>query len=165
MSINSNDFKDALRHFPSGVTIVTIKNAEGMHGLTISAFASVSTEPPIIMIVVDHRHKAFEMLEKEGAVFAVSILGDDQAYLSERFAWVDDEDRFEEGDWDEALTGAPILNDALTWLDCTIFGRYSAGTHHIYLGEVQASMIPRPDAPPLVYWNRSYRQLDLGSHP
>ncbi len=53
----------------------------------------------------------------------------------------------------------PILTDALAWLDCTIFGRYPAGTHTIYVGRVQASGVPRPDCPPLVYWNRGYRQL------
>ena len=160
MPVTPNSFKDSLRHFPSGVTIVTIKTENEVHGLTISAFASVSPEPPLIMVVIDHRHRAYALLEEENAVFAVSILGRDQEYLSERFAWVTEEDRFKEGEWETAVTGAPVLTDALTWLDCTIAGRYSAGTHHVYLGEVQASKVPKPDGSPLVYWNRSYRQLD-----
>jgi len=163
MPINSDSFKDCLRHFPSGVTIVTIRTEQDVHGLTISAFASISTDPPQIMVVIDHRHQAYTFLEEDNAVFAVSILGSDQVYLSDRFAWVTEEDRFLEGDWEPAVTGAPVLKDALAWLDCTITGRISAGTHHIYIGEVQASKVPRPDGSPLVYWNRGYRQLDFDS--
>ncbi len=161
MSIGSEDFRDALRHFPSGVTIVTMPGGEDgePHGLTVSAFASVSPKPPLIMIMIDHRSTAHRILQKEGAVFAVNILAQDQVMLSNRFAWVKDEDRFAEGDWTTAVTGAPVLNDALAWLDCTIFGRYEAGTHTIYVGEVQASSVPRPDVSPLVYWNRGYRWL------
>jgi flavin reductase (DIM6/NTAB) family NADH-FMN oxidoreductase RutF len=161
MSIGSEQFRDALRHFPSGVTIVTIPGHDGdpPHGLTVSAFASVSPKPPLILIAIDHRSFAHEQLEKEGAAFAVNILGQDQVSLSNRFAWVKDQDRFAEGDWSTAVTGAPILNSALAWLDCTIYSRHDAGTHTVYIGEVQASSVPRADEPPLVYWNRGYRWL------
>lgn len=163
MPITSEQFRDALRHFPAGVTIVTI-NAPGEadpHGLTVSAFASISPEPPLIMISIDHRATGHALLEEEGATFAVNILAQDQMELSNRFAWVKDEDRFTVGEWDTAVTGAPILSNALAWLDCTIYARYTAGTHTIYLGQVQASSVPRPGEPPLVYWNRGYRQLHL----
>jgi flavin reductase (DIM6/NTAB) family NADH-FMN oxidoreductase RutF len=159
MSISSQEFRNALRHFPSGVTIVTLKTGERIHGLTVSAFTSVSPEPPLIAIVIDQRHRAYRILEEEGTCFAVNILHQDQASLAERFAWVKDEDRFAEGTWTTAVTGAPILADALVWLDCTIFSRHQAGTHTIYVGEVQASHVLRSDEPPLIYWNRSYRRL------
>lgn len=161
MPVSSQAFRDSLRHFPSGVTIVTIKSRETIHGLTVSAFASVSPKPPLIMIAIDQRHHAYNYLEQEGATFAVNILHLDQAELSNRFAWIKDEDRFAEGEWGTAATGAPILLDSLAWLDCTVFGRFPAGTHAIYLGEVQASNVPRPDGPPLIYWNRGYRHLEL----
>lgn len=163
MSIGSEEFRDALRHFPSGVTIVTIKTPQSNqpHGLTVSAFASVSPKPPLIMVSIDHRSKAHELLEIEGAVFAVNILGQDHVELSNRFAWVRDEDRFAEGEWDTAETGALVLDNALAWLDCTIYARYAVGTHSIYIGEVQASKVTRADGPPLVYWNRGYRHLKI----
>ncbi len=161
MPITSDEFRDCLRHFPSGVTIVTIKSGEKVHGLTVSAFASVSPNPPLILIVIDHQHSAAPLLEKEGATFAVNILHRDQSELSNRFAWIKDEDRFKEGAWGTAATGAPVLNDALAWLDCTIYDRHVAGTHTIYVGEVQASRVHRPEKPPLVYWNRGYRHLEL----
>lgn len=159
MSITADAYRDVLRHFPSGVTIVTIQCGNEIHGLTVSAFASVSPEPPLVMIIIDQRHKAYQLLEQPGATFAVNILRQEQAHLSDRFAWVKDEDRFAEGDWTTALTGAPILRDALAWLDCTLHSRLIAGTHTIYIGEVQASSVPTPDQEPLVYWNRQYRPL------
>jgi flavin reductase (DIM6/NTAB) family NADH-FMN oxidoreductase RutF len=161
MSVSSEDYREALRHFPSGVTIVTIKSGEIVHGLTVSAFASVSPTPPLIMIAIDHRHSAYDLLETEGATFAVNILHQEQIELSNRFAWLKDEDRFAAGDWQSAVTGAPVLADALAWLDCTVYARHEAGTHTIYIGEVQACRSPRPDRPPLIYWNRGYRMLQL----
>jgi flavin reductase (DIM6/NTAB) family NADH-FMN oxidoreductase RutF len=163
MSVGSEAFRDVLRHFPAGVTIVTVKWGEAVHGLTVSAFSSVSPDPPLISVMIDHRHRAYELLEGEGAVFAVNILGEEQVELSNRFAWVKDEDRFKQGEWQTAATGAPVLADALAWLDCTIYTRAVAGTHSIYVGEVQASAVPRAGQAPLVYWNRGYRRLDLGS--
>lgn len=160
--ISSDAYREVLRHFPSGVTIVTIKAGDHIHGLTVSAFASVSPEPPLIAIIIDQRHHAYRLLEQENAKFAVNILHQEQIELSNRFAWVKDEDRFAEGKWETAVTGAPILTDSLAWLDCEIYGRHPAGTHTIYIGRVLASHVPKPDGPPLVYWNREYRSLNVG---
>ena len=161
MTISSEAYRDALRHFPAGVTVVTIKSGEHIHGLTVSAFASVSPDPPLIAVIIDHRHTAHALLEREGAVFAVNILRHDQVHLSNRFAWVKDQDRFLEGNWTTAVTGAPVLADALAWLDCSLYGRHVAGTHTIYVGRVEASRVPVAGQPPLVYWDRGYRQLKL----
>ncbi|MFQ5399184.1 MAG: flavin reductase family protein [Anaerolineae bacterium] len=163
MTITSEQFRDALRHFPAGVTIVTIKTPgqNQPHGLTVSAFASVSPEPPLILVCLDHRASGCDILKEEGAVFAVNILPQEKMKLSNRFAWLKDEDRFAEGDWGVAATGAPVLQDALAWLDCTVYAHYEAGTHTIFVGEVQASEVPRADEPPLIYWNRGYRRLQL----
>jgi len=161
MAISSQDFRDCLRHFPSGVTIVTVKSGSRMHGLTVSSFASVSPKPPLIMIIVDQQHSGYALLKEPGAVFAVNILARDQIELSNRFAWIKDEDRFKAGDWGTAATGAPILQDALAWLDCTVDSSLDAGSHTIFIGLVQASGTPRPGEAPLVYWNRGYRHLAL----
>ena len=113
MTVSAEAFRDALRHFPSGVTIVTLKAGDQLHGLTVSAFASISPEPPLIMVAIDHRHSAYPLLEQAGAVFAVNVLHQEQVALSNRFAWLKDEDRFAVGDWQAAKTGAPILAEAL----------------------------------------------------
>jgi flavin reductase ActVB len=161
MPISSEAYRDALRHFASGVTVVTIRSGERVHGLTVSAFASVSPDPPLVAVIIDHRHSAYPMLESEGASFAVNVLRQEQVELSNRFAWLKDEDRFGVGDWGTAATGAPVLAEALAWLDCTVEHRYPAGTHTIYVGLVQASSVPAPGAAPLVYWDRGYRHLEL----
>ena len=159
MGISAQAYRDSLRHFPAGVTLVTIRSGEVRHGLTVSAFASVSPEPPLVAIMIDHRHRAYELLEEPGASFAVSVLAAEQRALAERFAWESDEDRLAAGQWTTAATGAPVLADALAWLDCTIFSRHRAGSHTLYIGEVVASAVPRPGDLPLVYWNRDYRRL------
>ena len=161
MPISSQDFRDCLRHFPAGVTIVTVKSGKRQHGLTVSSFASISPKPPLILVSIDRQHSGHSLLMEPGATFAVNILARDQIELSNRFAWIKDEDRFAAGDWGTAATGAPILRDALAWLDCTIEDSHPAGTHTIFVGLVQASGTPRSGQPPLVYWNRGYRHLEL----
>lgn len=159
--VRSESFRDAMRHLPAGVTVVSVRAGEQVHGLTVSAFCSVSPDPPLVLVVIDQRHTAYPLLQQEGAVFAVNILHQDQVELSNRFAWLKDEDRFAAGDWRVVGTGAPVLADALAWLDCVVRERYPAGTHTVYIGEVVASSVPRPDEPPLLYWNRGYRKLSL----
>lgn len=161
MNVGSEQYREALRHFPAGVTIVTVKTPhdDQPHGLTVSAFTSISPKPPLIAITIDHRANAYAKLEQEDAVFAVNILAQDQMEMSNRFAWIKDEDRFAMGEWGTAVTGAPILKNALAWLDCTIYDRLNTGNNTIYLGLIQASDVPRPDELPLIYWNRGYRHL------
>ncbi len=160
MAISSEEYRNALRNFASGVTIVTIRAGAEKHGLTVSAFASVSPEPPLVLVVIDHRHKAHPLLQRDEATFAVNILEQADVELSNRFAWTKDEDRFDEGDWREGPSGAPILANAMAWLDCRIVARHPAGTHTIYVGEVQTSHVSLDSAAlPLLYWNRGYRHV------
>ena len=161
MAVSSESFRDALSRFPSGVTIVTVQAGGERHGLTVSAFASVSPKPPLIAVAIDHRHRAHDFFETDGATFAVNILGEKQSELSNRFAWVKDEDRFAVGTWSNSVTGAPVLEDALAWLDCTIYNRFVAGSHTVYIGLVEAVKQESSERPPLVYWNRGYRRLQL----
>ncbi|MCA9914072.1 MAG: flavin reductase family protein [Anaerolineae bacterium] len=158
MPINQDDFRNTMRHFPAGVTIVTVKAGEEIHGLTVSAFVSVSPTPPLISVIIDKKGQSHDLFEKSNAVFAVNILREDQQELSNQFAWTK-EDRFAMGNWTTAVTGAPVLENALAWLDCTVYSRHNAGTHTIYIGEVQATHVPNPDDAPLVYWNRGYRTI------
>ncbi|MEM6794472.1 MAG: flavin reductase family protein [Acidobacteriota bacterium] len=157
--ISSEDFRDALRHFPAGVTIVTTRHGETVHGMTASAFTSVSPNPPLILVCVDHRHTMHELLSREDASFAVNILGEDQEELSNRFAFTKDVDRFATATWEKAATGSPVLADAVAWLDCRVHNTLAAGTHTIYVGEVLASRVVREGGDPLLYWNQGYRRL------
>jgi flavin reductase (DIM6/NTAB) family NADH-FMN oxidoreductase RutF len=160
MPISPDTFRDALSQYASGVTIITVKSGDETHGLTASAFASVSAEPPLIAIFVNHKGRAHTLFERSDAVFAVNFLRDYHENLSNHFAF-SKEDKFSEGDWTTAHTGAPILTDALAWLDCTVYSRVSMGSHSIYVGEIQAAEVLSQDENPLLYWNRGYRLLDL----
>lgn len=159
MTISPDDFRDALRLFSAGVTIVTSRHGSERHGLTVSAFCSVSADPPLVAVVIDRGCTINTLLEPPDAVFAVNILSRGQVDLSNRFAFEKDEDRFLMGDWSTAETGAPVLADSLAWLDCKLRDRHVAGSHTIFIGEVLASRVNRPEGEPLVYWNRDYRQV------
>ena len=159
MTDNSTDFRDVLRHFASGVTVVTIQAPdEARAGMTVSAFVSISDDPPLIMVALNKKTHGHELLSRKGATFAVNLLAANQAEMSNRFASKVD-DRFEVGEWKTEATGAPVLTDSLAWLDCTIHAIHDGGTHSMFIGHVQTSSVPRPDEAPLIYWNRSYREL------
>ena len=165
MTISSEAFRDALRHFPAGVTLVTTRVGDTVHGMTVSAFASVSPKPPSVLVCIDHSHTMHGLLKGKDAVFAINILGENQDQLSNRFAFAKDVDRFAEGTWGTAETGSPVLEDALAWLDCRVRSRQAAGTHTVYIGEVVASRVAREGDPPLIYWNRGYRHLRTVDKP
>ena len=78
MPVTPDEYKDALSLFAAGVTIVTIKAGDDVHGLTVSAFASISVEPPLVCVAIAQKHHAHELLERDGATFAVNFLGEDQ---------------------------------------------------------------------------------------
>lgn len=158
MPISVEQFKDTMRQFAAGVTIVTVKAGEEVHGMTVSAFVSVSAAPPLVAVVINQNSRGHALLERPGAVFAANILQEAQKPLANRFAFM--EDRFAEGEWSTAVTGAPVLTDALAWVDCTIYQHCQLGTHTMYIGEVQASYAAQhSDERPLVYWNRDYRKI------
>ncbi len=160
MSISPEVFRDTLRYFSAGVTIISVKTGDRLHGLTATGFVTISQTPPLIAIVIDHRGRAYEMLEQPETVFSVSILRNEHEALANRFA-TSKEDRYLEGKWTTAVTGAPVLEDALAWLDCTVSNRIPMGTNSVYIGEVQVSYTnPSPEARPLVYWNRAYHVLE-----
>ncbi|MCB1057466.1 MAG: flavin reductase family protein [Acidobacteria bacterium] len=157
--ISTSAFRDVLRHFASGVTLVTARDGERVYGLTVSAFSSLSADPPLIAVVIDQRSSIHQALAQEGAGFAVNILAEDHRELSDRFAFVPDADRFAEGVWGATEDGIPVLEDALAWLACTVEASHPVGSHVLYIGRVRASHTPRAEHPPLVYWNREYRKL------
>ncbi len=159
MAVSNDDFRSVLSHFASGVTLVTIHHEEEQHGLTVSAFASISMEPPIIMVAINQNGHSHDLLMKEGATFAVNLLAADQAEASNRFAWGHEDERFKIEAWTTAVTGAPILSNALAWLDCTVHAAHHVGSHTIFLGQVQEASTPRAGELPLLYWNRGYREM------
>ncbi len=154
--ISKNEFRQALARFPSGVTVVTTKDKAGqLHGITVSAFSSVSLEPPLVLVCVDKTtgsHPAFEF----GGTFVVNILGEEQARLSDHFA-SPVADKFEGIDYLKTTNGVPILENALVNLECRLVSMYEGGDHSIFVGEIQDAIIK--DGKPLLYFQGDYRTL------
>lgn len=157
MAVDAAQFKRALRRWPSGVTIVTSRAGETIHGMTVSAFSSVSLDPPLVMICADKASNTHPVIAR-GRVFATHILAQGQETLSHRFASKADEwRRFEGIAWKRGVTGAPILPGALAVLECRVVADHDAGDHVIYIGEVEAVVLG--DAEPLLWYGGSYRSL------
>lgn len=155
MAVSAEDFKDALRRWPSGVTIVTSCAGGRIHGMTVSAFTSVSLAPPLVLVCADKTSETHGVIA-EGGVFAVHILAAGQEALSDRFASKKDEHRrFEGVAWRKGRTGAPILPGALVAIECRVRAAHDAGDHVIYVGSVESVEIH--DGEPLVYHAGAYR--------
>ena len=109
MAVDAEDFKHALRRWPSGVTVVTSRAGDKIHGMTVSAFSSVSLDPPLVLVCADKASNTCPIIAA-GRVFAAHILSQGQEPLSHRFASKADEwRRFEGIDWQTGVTGAPLL--------------------------------------------------------
>lgn len=157
MAVELDDFRQVLRRWASGVTVVTAKDGEHVHGMTVSAFSSVSAEPPLVLVCANRSSTTHGVIEK-GGVFTVNILADHQAEVSNVFASSNNEEsRFDSVPWRSGETGAPVLEEALASLECKVVNAYQEGSHTIYVGRVEA--VHTRDADPLLYFQGSYRSL------
>jgi flavin reductase (DIM6/NTAB) family NADH-FMN oxidoreductase RutF len=153
-------YRAVMRRWASGVTVITMLSPEGPHGMTASAFTSVSIDPPLIMIVVDKRWRSHDLIAEAGA-FCVNILAAGQVPWSDRFAGRhgDLPDRFFDVPTTVAVTGAPCFTDAQGYLDCEIVSTHDAGDHTIFMGGVRACATSDAEAAPLTYHDGHYRAL------
>ena len=162
MPVDPADFRRALGQFAAGVTVVTTRDAQGRSlGLTVTAFASVSLEPPLVLVCVDHRSEAHVGFRHAG-LFGISILAEGQAEVSRRFA-VGGAAKFKGLELATGSTGVPLIPGALAHLECRVSGTHVAGDHTIYVGEVLSVQV-RPGRP-LLYHDRDYRRLAAGEEP
>ncbi len=155
MTIDSKKQRQILGHFATGVTVVTTDGEAGTHGMTANAFASLSLNPPLIMVAVDRRAALLDLLKKNRC-FAVNILRADQEDLSRRFALPGPKD-FSGLNVTTSTTGSPILVDAIAFLDCRIYDVLPGGDHEIFVGEILAGDYQGGD--PLLYFAGGYRRL------
>ena len=156
MPISEDEFRSALSRFPSGVTVVTTKDAENrFHGITVSAFSSVSLDPPLVLICIEraaYSHPAFI----ESGVFAVNVLSSEQSELSERFA-SPLENKFDGIDFTVGELGLPLIAGCLANLECKVRNTGDGGDHTIFIGEVEFAEIR--DGDPLLYFRSDYREI------
>ncbi len=157
MPVDAESFKQALASWASGVTIITSRHADHVHGMTVSAFCSVSLSPPLVMVCLDKASNTLELVEA-AKVFSVNVLAQGQEELSYRFASKEYEDvRFEGLDCEPGVNGCPHIPGAVSTMDCRVVDTLDAGDHVIYIGEVDAAQFS--ERPPLVYLRAAYRSL------
>lgn len=154
-------FRDALSHCASGVTVVTTAVGGVRHGLTVSAFCSVSAAPPRVLVCLANENDSTPLVRRSGCL-AVHVLGQAGAALGIRFAKLvpDGGELFAGLATTVARSGAPILDDCVVWFDCRVAARYRVGDHTIFVGDVLALGRGRDTSEPVVYSRRAWRQLD-----
>jgi flavin reductase (DIM6/NTAB) family NADH-FMN oxidoreductase RutF len=159
--ISGDEFRQALGHFASGVTVVTTCDGEDRPtGLTASAFTSVSLEPPLVLVCVDHKSQSYPALREHGR-FAVNILGSEQQETSRRFA-TSRLDKFDGVAFHRGALGLPLLDGALAQLECVTVSAHVEGDHTIFVGRVERAR--SGDGAPLVYYRGRYDRL-AGANP
>ena len=154
--ISPDDFRRVLSQFASGVTIVTTCDGEQRPtGLTASAFCSVSLDPPLILICVDHKSQSYPHLRESGR-FAINILPQAHEQLSRRFASTR-LDKFDGVPFKLGTLDVPLIDEALAYLECRTVSAHVEGDHTIFVGRVEAVGVGEGD--PLLYYRGRYHRL------
>ena len=156
MPVEAAEFRHALGHFASAVTVVTAKLADGkLAGITVTAFSSLSLEPPLVLICIDKRARIHDHFERD-RFFAVNILAADQETVSRRFA-SREPDPFHETGYTAGASGTPLLHDAVAAIECKVVDLLPGGDHTIVVGQVEATQIK--EGKPLLYFRGGYAEL------
>ena len=154
----AEEFRAVMAGVPTPVSVVTTLTGGRPHGTTVSAFASLSMTPPMVLASLDRGSELLARLG-EGGVFGVNVLGSEQAPLAVRFARKGGE-KFSGVDW-AVDTGAPRLTGSPGWLACTVSQLVDGGDHVVVLGEVRAAATD--GGPPLTYHARTFRTHAVAS--
>lgn len=155
MPVGPEEYRQALRRFASGLTVITVTDGERLHGMTASAFAAVSLRPPLVLVSLEKGSRTRALVIEAGA-FVVNVLAEDQEDVARAFSKAGHKP-FESTRHRAGASGAAILDDALAWLDCNVRQTVDAGDHDIVIGEVVGS--DARDGSPLVYFHQGYRSL------
>jgi len=158
-SSDAETLRGALRHFASGVTVVTALYDDEPYGITVSAFSSISLEPPIVMVSISNDSPiAARIISAER--FGVNILSAAQSGTARRFAEsIPGREKFAGVEAMMIENGSPRLVGTLAWLDCVLCETLEVGTHTIMLGRVLEAIAPPEPDDPLLYYHRDYRTL------
>lgn len=156
MPIDKDLFRHVLSHFAAGVTVVTTVDGEhNPHGLTATAFTSVSLDPPLVLVCIDKKADTHPHFEPAG-VFAVNFLARDQQEISQRFA-KHGGDKFTGIGWRRGILGAPLLDGTIGHVECRIHEAYAGGDHTILVGEIEGAHAPGGE--PLLHFCHAYRRV------
>lgn len=150
-----NDMLQAMRRLAKSVTIISTSDGQSRYAMAATAVDSLSTEPPSLLICVNKTASLHAVLDA-GADFAVNILGQAQEALSHLCSGpVKGEARFQQGDWRSDEQGIPFLADAQAAILCTQDGKFSYGTHTVFIGRIRQVM-NQEEIAPLVYVDGRY---------
>lgn len=165
--VSADEFRAALARLAAGVVLVTAHDPEDGPrgedvGMTATAFLSVSLEPPLVMVSVRNDSRMDDLLARQ-PLWAVSVLAEDQRQVAARFAMkgrISDRLLFADVPHEHGeATGAPLIDGALSVLECRTEQRVPAGDHTLVIGRVLTATAPTTDAGPLTYFRGRYRQL------
>jgi flavin reductase (DIM6/NTAB) family NADH-FMN oxidoreductase RutF len=160
LPVPTAEYLAGMRRLAAGVSIVTTRVGDQPAGLTATAVCSLNAEPPRLLACVHRELDAHDAISGSG-FFAVNVLGVHHRHLAERFGgWLDifGSDRFTEGRWVAGATGAPLLADAPVSFDCRLVEPIAAGSHAIFIGEVEMVRLGGDEAV-LIYHDRRFAGL------
>jgi flavin reductase (DIM6/NTAB) family NADH-FMN oxidoreductase RutF len=155
--IDPDLFRSVLGRFASSVTVLSARDAKGVdHGMTVSAFASLSLNPPLVLACIDKIASIYPTL-RETDIVGISILAEGQEACSRRFA-EQDTDRFDDQEIQRGQLGVALLKGALAHLECRIVARHDGGDHTIFVASVEHAVAH--NGRPLLYYRGGYAQLE-----
>ena len=153
MPVEKAEFRQALGHFAAAVTVVTlVRDDDSPAGITVTAFSSLSLEPPLVLVCIDKRAKLHDQFQIDRS-FAVNILSEEQEAVSRTFAQ-SEQDPFKEVGYTPGTMGAPLIQDSICSIECRVVDLLPGGDHTIIVGEVEGTRIR--EAKPLVYFRSGY---------
>ena len=156
--LTPGEFRNVIGHFASGVTVITTEAGGKRHGTTASAVTSLALEPPMLLVCMNRESATGVAMARAGA-FAVNILGEDHGELAIRFARKGD-DKFEGVEIADGECGQPLLADAIAHVECRVTEQVVAGTHVVFIAEVEAATA-QVGAPPLAYYRGRFGRLEI----
>jgi flavin reductase len=160
MALNSVDFRQAMGRFATGVTIVTVDLDSEVHGMTANAFASVSLDPMLVLVCVDHTTRTHAHLHAKKR-FGINVLSQDQRAISEYYARTErihENAEVEAGArFERTPHGTPVLQGALAYLECRLRSAEEAGDHTIFIAEVEDVVVREGE--PLLFFRGKYRKV------
>lgn len=158
-SVDPDELRHAMRHWPSGVAIVTVNHAGVRHGMTVTSFTSISLEPTAVSISLQRTSRTHRLILASG-FFGVTFLSSDQQMIAESFAQPHTEfvDRLVGLETFTLKSGAPLIVGGMAYLDCQVLATHSFGGNMLIVGEIQATRIGSASQP-LLYFDRHYRML------
>lgn len=157
MPISADEFKAAMGSRAAGVAIATSKAGDVVHGMTVTDWAGVSVDPPLVLLCADKTSNTLAAIQ-DGKCFALNLLAAGQEDLSNKFASKKHEaTRFDDLEVENGTTGAPLITSAITSLDCSVVAAHEAGDHWVFIGQVE--QVVRRDGEPLVYFGGAYQRL------